>query len=221
MGEQADRQTGCGEGGRDVPGGWDAVGVELAYKFGLVIACFEWAPGDGEDTGGGGDMVAGALGPGMIAAELFVGLEESAEAVFGLVGVAEFGGEAGGGALGGGGRIIELVREIGGELAEGEELFGLLVHAREVADAIEQEGDAALADGGDDEEHRGEEILMNVGHPAGANAAAVGSPRLHAGVGQLSGERGGPADEVGDGTGVAAGGKEPSPGNDVHGGGGV
>src|SRR5260370_21348962 len=189
MGEQADRQTGCGEGGRDVPGGWDAVGVELAQKFGFVIAWFEWAPGDGEDTGGGGDMVAGAPDPGMIAAQFFVGLEASAEAVCGVVGLREFGGEAGGGALGGGGRIIELVREIGGELAEGEELFGLLVHAGEVADAIEQEGDAALADGGDGEEHRGEEILMDVEYPDGAYGAAVGAPGLHAGAGQLSGER--------------------------------
>ena len=48
------------------------------------------------------------------------------------------------------------MREVGGELAERGELFGLLLHAGDLADAVKQDGDAALAHGGDGEEQSGE-----------------------------------------------------------------
>ena len=68
------------------------------------------------------------------------------EAVF-AVG-AELHDEAGGGALGGGCGIVELVGQIAGELAEGGELFSLLLDAGDFAHAVKQGGDDALGHGG-------------------------------------------------------------------------
>ncbi len=195
--EHVDGKTRLGKSWSDAPGIGDVMGLKPACYLCLVIACVKRAAGNGKDSSQSVDAVAGSLSPCVIPLHLFVGVKEPSEAVFGLVGDAKFGGEAGGGALGGGGRVVELVREIGSELTEGDELFGLLVHAGEVADAIQEQSDAALADGWDGAEHLGKEILMDVEHPDGADAAAVCSPGLHAGVGQFSGESGGAADETG------------------------
>ena len=88
-----------------------------------------------------------------------------AEAILLVAVLAQLAEEAGGGALRGGGGVVELVREIGGEFAEGGELFRLLLHARDLADAVEQDGDAALRHGGDGGEHLGKERLVDVERP--------------------------------------------------------
>ena len=96
------------------------------------------------------------------------------------------------------------MREVGGEFAESGELFGLLLHAGDFADAVEQDGDAALAHGGDGEEQSGEEVLMEIERPGLADGEAIAAVGLHAGVGEFAGHLSGAADEEGHGAGVAA-----------------
>ncbi len=104
---------------------------------------------------------------------------EIAEPVLLFAVFAELAEEAGGGALGGGGGVVELVREICGEFAEGGQLFGLLLHARDFAYAVEEGGDAALTHGRDGAEHLGEAIFVYVQCPGGANGVAIATVGLH------------------------------------------
>ena len=124
--------------------------------------------------------------------------------MFGFVGVAEVGEDAGGGALGRRGRVVELVGEIAGEFAEGERFLRLLVHAGEVADAVEEERDATLPDGRNGDEHCREEVLVDVEYPDGTGAEGCSAPGLHAGVGELAGDESSAAHEESDGAGLAA-----------------
>ena len=50
----------------------------------------------------------------------------------------ECAGQAGGGALRGGGGVVELVGKVAGELAQGGELFSLLLDAGDFADTVEE-----------------------------------------------------------------------------------
>jgi hypothetical protein len=90
------------------------------------------------------------------------------------------------------------VGEVGGELAEGGELLGLHLDAGDLADAIEQDGDAALAHGGDGGEHLREFFLGDVERPDVADGVAVAAVALHAGVGQDAGELADAGDEEGE-----------------------
>ncbi len=128
---------------------------------------------------------------------LGVGETEVAETILLVAVLAQLGEEAGGGALGGGGGVVELVGEVGGELAEGGELLGLLLHAGDLADAVEQGGDAALRHRRDGGEHLGEEGLVEVERPGGADGEAVSAVGLHAGEGKLAGHLAGAADQEG------------------------
>ena len=65
--------------------------------------------------------------------------------------------QAGGGALRGGGGIVELMGQVAGQLAQGGELFSLLLDARDFADAVEQRGNDALGHGGNGLKHLREE----------------------------------------------------------------
>jgi hypothetical protein len=58
-----------------------------------------------------------------------------------------------GGALRGGGGIIELMREIAGEFTQRVELLRLLLHARNLPRTIEQDADDALRHGRDLGQH--------------------------------------------------------------------
>ena len=78
--------------------------------------------------------------------------------------------QAGGGALGGGGGIVELVGQVAGQLAQGGELFGLLLDAGHLAHAVEQRGDDALRHGRDGPEHLGNSDLWNGQRPAAVTA---------------------------------------------------
>ena len=106
--------------------------------------------------------------------------------------------------MGRGGRVIELVGEIGGKLAERGELFCLELHAGELADSVQQDGDATLAHGGDGGQQLGEAGFGDVDGPDGANGVAVAAVALHPREGQFAGELAGAADEDGDRPGVAA-----------------
>ncbi len=100
------------------------------------------------------------LFPGFDAVNLLVGEAEvdELEAVFAIG--AQLHDEAGGGALRGGGGVVELVGQIAGELAESGELFSLLLDAGDFADAIEQRGDDALRHGGNGLEHLREDVSL-------------------------------------------------------------
>ena len=147
------RDGGFGERGGDGPGIRDVVGLEPLEQGGLAVALGEGIVGGVGAAGVVGHRAAGARDPGAVLGRLGVGETEVAEAVFEVAVLAQFGEEAGGGALGGGGWVVELVGEVAGELAEGGELFGLLLHAGDLADAVEQGGDAALRHGRDGGEH--------------------------------------------------------------------
>ena len=112
--------------------------------------------------------------------------------------VAQFPEEAGGGALGGRGGVVELMGEVGGELAERGELLGLHLHAGDFADTVEQDGDAALSHRGNRGEHVGELLFGDVERPGVADAVAVSAVALHTGVGEKTGELSEAGDEEGD-----------------------
>ena len=88
--------------------------------------------------------------------------------------------------------------EIRGELAESVEFFGLLLNARDFADAIKQHRDAALGHGRNRGEHLGEESVGDIERPDGADGEAFAAVVLHAREGKLAGHGAGAADEEGD-----------------------
>ena len=103
--------------------------------------------------------------------------------------------QAGGGALCGGGGIVELVRQIAGELAEGGKLFRLLLDARDLADAVEERGDDSLGHGGNGREHLREERAVDEQRPHGRDGESLAAVALHAREGQHAGHLSGAADE--------------------------
>src|SRR5258708_39164701 len=100
---------------------------------------------------------------------LGVGETEAADAILLIARLAQLREEAGGGALRGGGRVVELVGEVRGQLAQGGQLLRLLLHARDLAYAVKQYRDAALGHRGDRGEHLGEGVLVDIETPDGAN----------------------------------------------------
>ena len=88
--------------------------------------------------------------------------------------------------------------EIGGELAESVEFFRLLLDAGDFADAVQQNGDAALGHGWDGGEHLGEERVGDIERPDGADCEAFAAVVLHAREGKLAGHGAGAADEESD-----------------------
>ncbi len=103
--------------------------------------------------------------------------------------------QAGCGALRCRGRIVHLMREIAGELAECVELFGLLLQAGDFAHAVEQDGDAALRHRGNGSQHLREDGLWKVESPCVGNDIAVAAVGLHAREGQEPGDLSGAADK--------------------------
>ena len=85
-----------------------------------------------------------------------------------------------GGALRGRCGIIELMREIPGQLAQGCELFRLLLNACDFADAIEQCGDDALRHRGDGLEHLRKNRAVNQQRPDGRNGKSLAAVAFHA-----------------------------------------
>ena len=63
--------------------------------------------------------------------------------------------------------------EVRGQFAESGELFRLLLHAGDLADAVEEDGDAALRHGWNGGEHVGEHLHGDVDGPERANGVAV------------------------------------------------
>ena len=116
----------------------------------------------------------------------------------------KFGEEAGSGALRGGGWVVELVREIGGELAKRVELFRLLFHTRDFADSIHHRRDDTLRHGRDGSKHRREEALVNLKRPAGSDGVAIAAVGLHAREGELAGHCASAADPHGHGAAIVA-----------------
>ena len=122
--------------------------------------------------------------------------------------VADFAEEAGSRTLGGRGGVVQLVRQVSGELAERGKLLRLHFHARDLADAAQQNGHAALGHGRDGLQHVGENVFGNFQDPDVADGVAGAAVPLHARVGEQAGELAGTGDKEGDG---AAGGAP-----DVH-----
>jgi hypothetical protein len=147
---------------------------------------------------------------------LLFGEAEIAEAVLVIAVLAELAEERGCGSLGGGGGVIEFVGEIGSEFAEGGEFFGLLLHAGDLADAVEQDGDAALSHGGDGSEHVGEELFREGESPCGTDGEAVSSPGFHSGERKFSSHLASATDEEAGRTGVAPANLDLAGEDDVH-----
>src|ERR1017187_6096953 len=74
---------------------------------------------------------------------------------------AQLGNQAGGCALGRGGRVVQFVRQIAGKLAQSVEFFGLLLNAGNFAHAVKQGGDYPLAHGWNSLQHLRENRLGN------------------------------------------------------------
>ena len=70
--------------------------------------------------------------------------------------------------------------QIAGELAEGGELFGLLLDAGHLAHAVKQSGDDALGHGGNGREHLGEFLLHDEQGPDWRDRETLAARRLHA-----------------------------------------
>ena len=151
-----------------------------------------------------GHAGTGARDPGAVLRCLRIGQTEIAETILLVAVLAQLGEEAGGGALGRGGWIVQLVREVCGELAQGGELLGLLLHAGYFAGAVQQHGDAALRHRRDCSQHLGEDALVNIETPHRADGIAVATIALHAREGELARHLACAADPQSGGTGVAA-----------------
>ncbi len=137
--------------------------------------------------------------PGLNAANLLFGEAEvdELEAVF-AVGC-ERAGEAGGGALRGGGRVVEFVGQVAGEFTERGELFSLLLDAGYFAHAVEQRGDYALGHGRDGLKHLRKDGLGNDERPDRRDGEALPAVGLHAREGEYAGHLSCAADEQGHG----------------------
>src|ERR1035437_6236394 len=92
------------------------------------------------------DAVEDVLFPGMNGENLLVGQAEVDELEAVEAVGAECFSKAGGGALSGRGGIVELVRQVAGELAEGIELFSLLLDSGNFTDAVEECGNEQQAE---------------------------------------------------------------------------
>ena len=103
--------------------------------------------------------------------------------------------QAGGGTLRGGSGIVELVREIASQFAQGSELFSLLLDAGDFAHAIEEGGDDALRHGGNGREHRRKLGFIDKQRPYRSNGEALAAVELHAREGQQARHLPGAADE--------------------------
>ena len=117
---------------------------------------------------------------------------------------AQFSDQARGGALGRGGRIVQLVSQVAGQLAQGGELLGLLLDAGHLADPVEEHRDHPLGHGGDGLEHLREERFGNEQRPHIGDGKSLAAGSLHARERQQAGYLTGAADEQGHGTAVLA-----------------
>jgi hypothetical protein len=86
---------------------------------------------------------------------------------------AQCGEQAGRGALRGRGGIVELVRQIAGQLGPGRELLRLLLDAGDLAHAVEQRGDHALRHGGDGRQHLRKKRAVNQQRPDGRDGESL------------------------------------------------
>ncbi len=111
--------------------------------------------------------------------------------------------------------------EVGGELAEGGQLFGLHLNAGDFADAVEQDGDAALRHGRDGGQHLGKQFSGDVERPDLADGVAGAAVAFHAGVGQQAGDLAHAGDEEGDVAALRAADVHLAAQHDVHPHGGV
>ena len=93
--------------------------------------------------------------------------------------------------------IVHLVGKISGQLAEGVELFGLLLEAGDFADAIEQNGDAALPHRGHRAKHLGKHLAVEIERPDIGDDVSVSAVGLHAREGKQAGDLAGAANEEG------------------------
>jgi hypothetical protein len=86
-------------------------------------------------------------------------------------------------ALGGGGGVVEFMRQTGGELTQGHHLVALRLDARGLADAVGHDGDQSLAKQGNALQHLREVAPVQGGNargkhgPAGAAVSASAASR--------------------------------------------
>ncbi len=90
--------------------------------------------------------------------------------------------------------------QVAGQLAEGGELFGLLLDACDLADAVNEGGNHALGHGGNGLEHLGEQRLVNEQRRDRGDGKSLAAGGLHARKGQQAGDLTGASDEQGHGT---------------------
>ncbi len=186
-----------GELGSDLPGPLESVAFDPLSDF--VFA------GDDIDrillevfVGFGADLPF----PCLDSADLILGEAEADESVAAFVDGAQLGKDATCGSLGGRGRVIELVGEVGGELAQCAEFFALLLDAGNFANAVEEGGDDALAEGGDGGQHLRKYGFVKDEAPTLLCGESLASVTGHARVGEQAGHLAAAADEEGHGAGA-------------------
>ena len=150
------------------------------------------------------DAVEDVLFPGLNGENLLVGQAEVDELEAVEAVGAECFSKACGGALSGRGGIVELVRQVAGELAEGIELFSLLLDSGNFTDAVEERGDDALGHGRDGLKHLGEQGFGNEESPDGGDRESLAAVGFHAGEGEDTGHLSCAANEQSHGAAVLA-----------------
>jgi hypothetical protein len=97
-----------------------------------------------------------------------------------------------GGPLGGGGGVVQFMRQTRGELAERHQLVALRLDPRGLADAVGHDGNQTLAEQGHSLEHLRERGSVQVGDTRGkhgsAGAAVMRQPRVRKQAGNLAGK---------------------------------
>ena len=104
----------------------------------------------------------------------------------------------------GGGGIVELMGQVARELAEGGELFSLLLDAGDFANPVEEGGNDALGHGGNGLKHLREEGLGDEERPEGRDGESLSAVAFHAGKGEHTGHLPGAANKQGHGSAVLA-----------------
>uniref|UniRef100_E6QI92 Uncharacterized protein n=1 Tax=mine drainage metagenome TaxID=410659 RepID=E6QI92_9ZZZZ len=142
--------------------------------------------------------------PSLDGENLVCGEAEGDETIARIAVAAQLGEDAAGGALRGGGWVVQLVGEIAGELAEGGEFFALLLDASDLADAVEEGVDGALAERGDGLHHLREHGFVEQERPDRLDGEALATVACHAGKRQEAGHLSCASDEERHRTGALA-----------------